>query len=394
MSIGRIVVASIATLVLEVGGIYWMASNTVPPASTAVPSTITFIAPQKASFLRSRQTVALRATPIQSSCQVRTSSSTPSVFSTAHAVIVSKTTSFPTTTASPAVTPSHLATPVASKPPVISQPAPVPVINKPIVHPTTIHAVWLWNTSTDLANPVSVVQFCQTHGLNQVYLQINADVPSATYSAFILDAHQAGIGVTALDGNPSWALAADQSTLLSRIQWVAQYNASVPAVSQFHAIQFDIEPYLLSQWNTNSASVIAQWTTNITTAVQAAHGAGLQLMVTVPFWLDQFQAPNGQPLGLWMSEATDATVVMAYRSSGATVLAVAAQALANGSAAHRPVIIGVDLTASGPTTSFADRGAAVMVQQLIDINASLASSPSYAGWSVNDYSAWTSALLG
>ena len=117
-------------------------------------------------------------------------------------------------------------------------------------------------------------------------------------------------------------------------------------------------------------------------------------MVTVPFWLDQFQAPNGQPLGLWMSEATDATVVMAYRSLGATVLAVASQALADGSGAHRPVIIGVDLTASGPTTSFADRGAAVMVQQLTDINASLANSPSYAGWSVNDYSAWTSALLG
>ena len=369
-----------------------MTSNIVPPASTAVPSTMTSIAPQKASFLRSQQMVASNATPVHLSSQVRTSSPTPSVFSTAHAVVVSKTTSSPTTAASPTVTPSHPSTSVASKPPVTSQPSHVP--NKPIVNHTTIHAVWLWNTSTDLANPVSVVQFCQTHGLNQVYLQINADVPSATYSAFILDAHQAGIGVTALDGNPSWALAADQSTLLSRIQWVAQYNASVPAVSQFHAIQFDIEPYLLSQWNTNNASVIAQWTTNITTAVQAAHGAGLQLMVTVPFWLDQFQAPNGQPLGLWMSEATDATVVMAYRSSGSTVLAVAAQALADGSAAHRPVIIGVDLTASGPTTSFADSGAAVMVQQLTDINASLASSPSYAGWSVNDYSAWTSALLG
>ena len=239
-----------------------------------------------------------------------------------------------------------------------------------------------------MSAPQSLLSFAVGHHVNVIYLQVNSSIPAASYASFIRAAAGDGIAVVACNGAPVWGTTAGQAPLLAFVHWVATYNAGNPS-APFASINLDIEPYQLSAWSTAQASVVSQWMANVDAAVTVAGTDGLTVSEAVPFWLDTITAPGtGEPLGLWMAQHTHQLVVMAYRNTAAAVVSVAASEIQDGAKVGRPVVVAVDTTDSGATTSLFGQTQPQVQSALSAIAAQLGGAPGFGGWAVNDYASW------
>ena len=252
-----------------------------------------------------------------------------------------------------------------------------------------VRALWQWYTGLIVSAPQTLLSFAAAHQVNVIYLQVNQSIPQTSYAAFIQAAGQHGVKVVACSGAPTWGTRAGQGQLLSFVSWVGQYNGAHPS-APFAGINLDIEPYQLPAWTSSQATVVSQWMANVDAAVALAARSRLAVSAAVPFWLDTIPAAGaGEPLGLWMAQHTQQLVIMAYRNAAAGVIAVAAAELKDGAQVGRPVVVAVDTTNSGPTTSFSGDTQPELATALSAVARNLAATPAFAGWAVNDYTAWS-----
>lgn len=188
-----------------------------------------------------------------------------------------------------------------------------------------VKGMWIWNFSTalsTLSQRNELIKFAVSNNINLFYVNTGGVLPDHPdeYSDLITQAHTNGIQVYALDGDPSWALAENHAFALNRIQEVLDFNTNHSA--KFDGIQHDIEPYLLSVWNTDRSGTAGQLLQLLQDAEAKIknYSAGMQYTMTVPFWYDEAPiniAYNGliKPLDYHILDIVDSIAVMDYRDS-------------------------------------------------------------------------------
>ena len=113
---------------------------------------------------------------------------------------------------------------------------------------TPIHGLWLWKSPTVLESPhaaESLVNFCQSENINEVYISISERSESAEESQLthtITALHRANIRAEALlSSSEADEPGKHRDTLLRHVQEILDFNRKHPA-SKFDGIHLDIEP--------------------------------------------------------------------------------------------------------------------------------------------------------
>ena len=253
---------------------------------------------------------------------------------------------------------------------------------------------WIWDAGLIEKDRDQVLSFARDQDVTAIYLQMNRDVAPNAYADFIRSAKEKGISVEALAGRPDWACKSNQDQIKAFIAWTLQYNASVGAEERFDGLHFDIEPYLLADWETNHKKILEEWIHNLRFMEQETRRSGLKITLDVPYWLHEWNVPDTEiSLSAWLLEKFDCLVIMDYRNHALGKNGIVDNAhaiLREASALNKQAIVAVETARSseGDRVSFYSKSVDFMEQELQTAHLELSRYAGYAGMAIHDYKSW------
>lgn len=254
-------------------------------------------------------------------------------------------------------------------------------------------ATWLWDASLIRSGTEEIVAFSGREGITTIFLQIQQEVTDEEYRQFVAAAHQQGISVHALNGQPDWAYEEGRRKGMELLAWLEAYNRTAAPEEKFEGVQFDVEPYVLRRWGREQAQVVEEWSANMEVWVQEAKRQGLTFSAAVPFWLDSIPGPrsaDADSFSRWMIENTDAIAVMAYRDSGEQMYELSKEELEQADELGKSVWIGMELgdTEEGEHLTFFAKSEQEMEDEALRAAKLGSDHNSFAGLAVHHYQAW------
>lgn len=146
------------------------------------------------------------------------------------------------------------------------------------------------------------LQSIAAEGFNTVYITTDdyIDIASmssgtaknaaiATYfqnlSKFVTTANSLGLSVDAEGGWRDWAYPANQWKGFALIDMVKAYNVAYPN-ARLRGFEYDVEPYLLPEYETNKATVLTQYVGFIDQSVQRLVGTDIKFSISIPHFYD------------------------------------------------------------------------------------------------------------
>ncbi|MGE7826452.1 hypothetical protein [Paenibacillus sp. NPDC093718] len=254
-------------------------------------------------------------------------------------------------------------------------------------------ATWLWDASLIRSETEEIVAFSGREGITTIFLQIQEEVTDEEYRHFVAAAHQQGISVHALNGQPDWAYEEGRRKGMELLAWLEAYNRTAAPEEKFEGVQFDVEPYVLRRWGREQAQVVEEWSANMEVWVQEAKHQGLTFSAAVPFWLDSIPGPrsaDADSFSRWMIENTDAIAVMAYRDSGEQMYELSKEELEQADELGKSVWIGMELgdTEEGEHLTFFAKSEQEMEDEALRAAKLGSDHNSFAGLAVHHYQAW------
>ncbi len=263
--------------------------------------------------------------------------------------------------------------------------------------PDKIKATWLWHTEQIQQQPDQILAFLTSKKTSVLYLQINRDIPSSDYEAFIRKASAQGISVHALDGSSSWlSNTKGKVKRASFYKWLETYQGTVAKEARFTGIHLDVEPYVRDSWETDYASTVAAYQTVLLEGKQIASRLDMIYGLDIPFWFDERQYDNAFGKGIlseWLINTADHVTIMAYRNKAKGpngILDLAKQELLYADNVNKQVLIGIETLPSseGDFLTFYGKKESDMNQELVTIEAELTDSKSFAGSAIHSIDGW------
>lgn len=263
-------------------------------------------------------------------------------------------------------------------------------------HDQKVKATWLWHTDLIASEPDRILSFAKEQGVNLLYLKVDTSRKPAYYQPFMKKASEAGVKVHALGGHAKWGLEQNRSMILTLTDWVVAYNRNVAEEEKFSGIHLDIEPYLLTEWKTDQASLLRQWMGNVEAYIgRAKQDPTLEVGCDIPFWLDNTYLPDAPATSIaeWLISMHDHVTVMAYRDRAEgpnSISALVPQELGWANALGKKIVVAVDTKQSGEGdfVTFFEEGKAHMDAELAVLSSMLSVNPSYAGTAIHSYEYW------
>jgi len=297
------------------------------------------------------------------------------------------------------IVPIQSSAPTELPSPATSTPMPTVV---PTSTPTSIpadparRALWVWNEEvvTNDDAKVRFLDFIWSEHINAIYLHAYGllSINPTALEGFIAEASD--VEVELLAGDPSWALTANHSKVLDFVQEAIAFRQDVGRTGRPVGLHFDIEPYLLDEWNNDQERTITQYL-DLLVAVKkrlTEAEAPLLLSADIPFWYDTIEATyNGEtkPLHQHVQDIVDCVVIMDYRDTaggGDGIVAHARNELFYANKMNKLVTIGLETNCIEPAKiTFCEEGRAVMEQELSEAKLCFEASPAFHGFAVHDY---------
>jgi hypothetical protein len=158
---------------------------------------------------------------------------------------------------------------------------------------------------------------------------------------------------------------------------------SASAAERFDGIQYDVEPYLLTGWFSQTIwDSFAGLLTDCENAVKASQ-QGIPFGVCIPRWYD---ATPGTSYLTQVQQITDYVAVMDYVNSVSSLVADAQTEMSNAAQLGKKVVLGVETMNVTPSTStFYGRGFGNMEIALDSVALAYSTSSAFAGNAVHYY---------
>lgn len=169
------------------------------------------------------------------------------------------------------------------------------------------YGVWIWEKQTEITNTdrARLVNQAAAAGFNAVYITLDDyldiySLPSGVakeqkikaYSesldSFIGLARAKGIAVDAEAGWRDWAEGDNRAKAYAIVDFVLQYNKT--HTNSFRALQYDVEPYLLPDYETNKAAILKNFLGLVDDTLARIQNSNLRLSVAIPHFYDSRQA--------------------------------------------------------------------------------------------------------
>lgn len=259
-----------------------------------------------------------------------------------------------------------------------------------------VKATWLWHTTLIASEPDQIVSFAEEQGVNLLYLQIDTSRKADYYRSFIRKAHEAGVSVHALGGDPSWGLQQNRGKILALVDWVIDFNLNAADEEKIRGIHLDIEPYLHAEWKTEKDSVLKQWMGNVEAYTERAGiDSSLEVGCDIPFWLDKTPLPEDPDTTIseWLISKHDHVAVMSYRDrvdGPNSMSSIVTQELSWADELGKKVLLGAETKESseGDIVSFAEEGKRHLDAELSKLPALMSAHPSFGGTAIHSYEYW------
>ncbi|UOQ43316.1 cell wall-binding repeat-containing protein [Halobacillus salinarum] len=175
--------------------------------------------------------------------------------------------------------------------------------------------VWIWRNGAVTEDPEGTIHYLNSQNINNIYLHFDSRVRVEDYQYFNELANDSGMTVHALMGQPKWGLKNHAREAEDRVDLVSAYNRKVPKEAQFSGIHFDIEPYVLDNWDYDRADVLHQWADSAEEYISYAKEKGFIVGSALPFWTDQSTVTSYYPEFFQeMVDRQDYVTLMAYRN--------------------------------------------------------------------------------
>lgn len=194
----------------------------------------------------------------------------------------------------------------------IATPIPPPSTPKPVSTPTKPTAttknttsytapagkelgIWVWDSPLSMTNQKmdSIVTQTKAAGMNVIYITVddvlvkNKAQFTQALATFVQKANAQGLAVDAVAGARDWAKPANRSKGYAVIDFVKEYNKTNPKIRAF---QYDVEPYLLPEYENNKAPVLTDFVAFIDASATRLAGSGIRFSVVIPHFYDSTQA--------------------------------------------------------------------------------------------------------
>ena len=254
--------------------------------------------------------------------------------------------------------------------------------------------LWVW--SYDQATKPGLLAFAAGRSVSAIYVESEALVAAqpATLTDLVQSAAAQNLKVELLFGAPSWARAASHEQALALARASVSYVQSLSGAKPT-AVHFDVEPYLLPEWNTDRNGIANQYLDLLEGLAQAVAGSGLALAVDVPFWYDTVQVTRAgatRPLHKWVLDLVDRVVIMDYRdfaTGGGGLIDLAASELGYAEAVCKQAVVGVETQCNlGDQLTFCEEGEGAMNAALGATRQAYVGNVAMAGVAVHYYESW------
>lgn len=224
---------------------------------------------------------------------------------------------------------------------------------------TKSYGTWLWNTQRIVESTDTIIKFLKDNKFTEVYLQIDQKLDAKYYSYFIKNANNNGIKVYALDGNANWVLRNDRRGLDNFLNWVINYNSSKAQDERFVGIHLDVEPYILSIWQTNKNKAITDYMNYISYLKTFGAKNGLKVAVDIPFWFDEIKLQKQKVnLAEYVISQVDSVSIMAYRDRAQSIIDIVKNEMDYAKKYNKNIVISVETgnTSEGENITFYQEG--------------------------------------
>lgn len=166
-------------------------------------------------------------------------------------------------------------------------------------------------------NQAQVDRAMEAFGCGAVYQQVPGDADDRTVLAFLDYRHAKGQEVYYLAGAPEWGKPGGLAVMEQQVARVVDWNGMAGPGGGFAGIVWDIEPYLLDEWEDGMEELMESFVSNCCEAYGAEQGrkgtGRLDIIVCIPFFYDQKGLE--EPLGRLIADGCDAVAVMNYNKN-------------------------------------------------------------------------------
>jgi len=162
---------------------------------------------------------------------------------------------------------------------------------------------WLWTDTLKITPEYRklIISEAKKNGLNSIYLSIDTyldiyalpagaekEVKQKEFDAVIVDfireANQNGIAVDAEGGWRNWAEEGNTYKAFAVLDYVIQFNAI--HTEQFRGMQYDVEPYMLSDFEKNKKKILINFLNLANAVVVKMGGNNMELSFVIPEFYD------------------------------------------------------------------------------------------------------------
>ena len=187
-------------------------------------------------------------------------------------------------------------------------------------------ALFSWSSETVSKADEALFELMRQEELNVLYQTISSKKScQEQLPAFVERAMEEGIAVYYLTGDAPWGLDPDGDKLCEAVENAAACNRRIQRkfleqqekdgkkqepVPQLAGIVFDVEPYLLDEWDEDPDKVMNSFVSGMKKAYSLAREYGLEVIVCIPWYYDK----KGQQEGLeeLIKNGCDSIAVMNY----------------------------------------------------------------------------------
>lgn len=163
--------------------------------------------------------------------------------------------------------------------------------------------IWVWDHVNSMTPTYmdEVISSSKKSGFSAIYITIDDYIPIGEsgnvtekenymkeLSIFITAANSSGIQVDAVGGAKDWAQNENRWKGYMLIDFLTEYNAKYPN-AKVRNLQYDVEPYLLSNYATNKEQVLKEYVEFIDESVTRLQSSSFGFSIVIPHFYDSEQ---------------------------------------------------------------------------------------------------------
>ena len=172
-------------------------------------------------------------------------------------------------------------------------------------------ALFSWSANEILEGPSELFQTMTDLQLDTLYQSFSSTLGQEDIQSFLVNAKKSDISVNLLDGDPRWALQRDGQAMIKVIDRLIQINRHLDKNTRIKTVIFDVEPYLLDQWNNQTnEKIMDDFVVAMTKAYQVAHENNLEMIICIPYFYDNMGF--SEQLEDLIESACDSIAIMNY----------------------------------------------------------------------------------